>query len=372
MMTVADVLEAVHAAAPAGQAADWDAVGLHVGDPSAAVTRVLVALDLTPAVVAEAASLGAEVVLTHHPLLFTPPKRVTTNDAVGAIVWSLARHGIAAIAAHTNLDAATDGVSVALADQLGLDDVRILAPLPEALVKITTYVPHADADAVRAAMAHAGAGQIGAYQGCSFSTHGEGRFTPLDGAAPAVGAVGTPEVVSEARVEAVVPRWRADAVRHAIAEAHPYEEPATEVAPLLGGAAREGFGAIGTLPQPEGLATFLLRVCERLEQPSLRYAGRDETRVSRVAVCGGSGLSFLPSALAAGADAYVTADVTYHRWFEALGPQGDPRLVLVDAGHYETERVAEHLLAQIVARACPGLSVITTQTRTSPVRSFTR
>ncbi len=371
-MTVADVVRAVHAAVPPGQAAEWDNVGLLVGDPAASVTRVLTALDLTPAVVAEAVETGAEMIVTHHPLLFKPPKRLTADDATGALILSLARHGVACLAAHTNLDAAPDGVSVALAEQLGLANVRVLAPLKDALVKVTTFVPPSAADAVRAALTAAGAGQFARYAGCSFSTPGEGRFTPMDGATPAVGEVGTPELADEVRVEAVAPRWRAEAVRRAIAAAHPYEEPATDVAALVGGTVDEGFGAFGTLPAPEPLPAFLSRVSERLEQPAVKYVGDAGRMVSRVAVCGGSGMSFLPAALGSRADAFVTADITYHRWFEALAPDGRPRIALVDAGHYETERVAERLLARIVERGCPGVLVSVTATRTSPVQAFTR
>ncbi len=370
MPTVADVLAAVHRAAPSGSGASWDPPALAVGAPYHDVSGVLVALDLTPAVVEEASQTGASLVLTHHPPLFKPLKAVLGTDPAGALVLALAARGIAAASAHTNLDVAPDGVSVALATRLGLADVRVLAPTDHADRKLIVTVPPAHAEVLRSAITEAGGGRIGLYAGCSFSSAGEGRFVPLDGASPALGAVGVTETTDEVRIETVVPAWRVADVRRAIARVHPYETPAVDVYVLDGAAVGpEGYGAVGRLPAPEPLTAFLDRVRDRLDAPGLRYVADDEQVISRVAVCGGSGLSFLPAALASGADAYVTADITYHRWFEALGADGQPRLALVDAGHYETERVAETLLAGIVGDAFPDLPVAVTRHRTSPVRS---
>ena len=368
--TVADVVRALGAAAPWGQAAEWDRVGLHVGDPAAEVSGVLVALDATPGVVDEAVERGCNVLVTHHPLLFKPVGRVTADDPVGGLVLTMARAGVAHVAAHTNLDAAADGVSVALAEQLGLTDVEVLAPLADAMRLVTTYVPSTHADAVRDALTAAGAGRIGKYDAVSFSSEGTGRFTPGPGARPAIGAVGEAEATPEVRAEAVVPSWYLQDAITAVKEAHPYEEAVVFAAPVAGVVPREGFGAVGTLPGAETLADFLGRVARALGTPALRHTGDPARPVRRVAVCGGSGLSFLPDAVRAGADAFVTADVTYHRWFEALGPDGRPRLALVDAGHYETEAVAEALLARVVGDAFPALPVHRARTRTSPVAVY--
>lgn len=370
MTTVADVLAHLHAWAPPGQKADFDRVGLQVGDSSAEIDRVLIALDLTPAVVDEAAETGAGLIVTHHPLLFKPAAQVTATDPVGSLVWRLARAGVSYAAIHTNLDAAHGGVSFALAEQLGVQDPEILAPLDGVMKKVVVFVPAAAADAVRQSMAAAGAGEIGDYAGCSFTASGTGRFLPEEGADPTVGAVGEAEAVEEVRVEAVVPAWAVGAVRAAVLQAHPYEEPAVDVYALEGRATRQGYGAVGTLEAPEPLADFLARVRDALGAGALRYVGDDAQTVRRVAVCGGSGLSFLGAALRARADAYVTADVTYHRFFEALDTEGRPRLALVDAGHYETEAVTERLIADRLADAFPGLDVAVTQHRTSPMRTF--
>ena len=368
MTRIDDIVRAVGQEAPWGQAAEWDQVGLHVGDGSAEATGVLVALDATPAVVREAAERGANVLLTHHPLLFKPVGRVTAGDAVGALVLRMAQAGVAHVAAHTNLDASVAGVSVALARQLGLSDVHVLAPAADATHVVVTYVPAGAAEAVRAALAAAGAGRIGAYDACSFSSDGTGRFTPGPGAQPAVGAVGQAEATAEVRIEAVVPSWNLTDALTAAREAHPYETPVVFSTPVDGVAAREGYGAVGDLAAPLALGAFLDHVAQTLGTPALRHTGDADRPVRRVAVCGGSGGTFLPAAIRSGADAYVTADVTYHRWPEALAPDGTPRLALVDAGHYETEAVAETLLVDIVRQAFPDLPVYRTALRTDPSR----
>ena len=369
-MTVADVLATLHAWAPPGQKADFDRVGLQVGDPAAEVTRVLVALDLTPAVVDEASEAGAELIVTHHPLLFKPLDRATTDHPIGSLVWRLARAGVSFAAIHTNLDAAHGGVSFALAEQLGVRDLSILAPLDGVMRQVVVFVPASHADGVREAMAEAGAGEIGEYTGCSFSVSGTGRFRPGAAATPHLGTVGEGAEVEEVRIEAVAPTWAVGAVRRAVAGAHPYETPVVEVYPLEGQATRQGYGAIGRLDAPEPLPAFLARVRHALGAGALRYVGNDDQTIERVAVCGGSGLSFLPHALRAGADAYVTADVTYHRFFEALDTEGQPRLALVDAGHYETEAVTERLIADRLRSHHPDLAVATTHHRTSPMRTY--
>ena len=372
MPTVRDLVSALDAAAPRGQAADWDNVGLLVGDPEAAVSRVVCALDLTPAVIAEAAEAGAEAIVTHHPILFGGTKRVTADSLEGALVLDLARRGIAHVAAHTNLDAAPDGVSVALAQTLGVAAPEILAPLDGALRKLVVFTPRDAADAVRAALHGAGAGQIGDYTEASFSHGGTGRFRPGADAAPAIGtAGGGTEAVDEERVEVLVERWRLGAAVRAMQAAHPYEEVAYDVYAVENAHRTVGFGAVGDLDAPVGLDAFLATVSDRLDARALHVVGDADAVISRVAVLGGSGMKFLGAALAAGSDAFVTADVTYHLFSDALGPDGTPKIALIDAGHFQTERLAEALLVDIVG-GLDGVEAVRTTTRTSPVRTWVR
>jgi putative NIF3 family GTP cyclohydrolase 1 type 2 len=161
-----------------------------------------------------------------------------------------------------------------------------------------------------------------------------------------------------------------DAVVRSICAAHPYESPSIDIYAVQQAATRQGYGVVGRLDVPEALPDFLARVATRLGAGALRYVGRDDAEIRTVAVCGGSGMSFLGAALRAGADAYVTADITYHRFFEALAPDGAPRLALIDAGHYETEAITEHLLADHLRATVEGLETVVTRTRTSPMRTF--
>ena len=370
MPSVRTIASALERWAPPGSKLSYDSVGLQVGEPTKEVASVLVALDLTPAVVDEAEAMGADLIVTHHPLLFRPLKRLIPTDFVSALAYRLAQSGIAYYAIHTNLDAAPGGVSFALAEQLGLDDVRFLDQMNESLAKLVTFVPSDHADAVRAALAEAGAGRIGDYSGCAFTSTGTGHFRPGDGANPFTGTPGEPESAEEVRLEVEVARWEVARVVKALKEAHPYEEVAYDVYHVQQPSTQAGLGAVGKLPRPERLDAFLERVADRLDADALRYVGDREASVETVAVCGGAGSSLVPQALAAGADALVTADVTYHTYFAPLAPDGSPRLALIDAGHYETERVTERLITDWLTERFPKVTARPTEHRTSPMRTF--
>ncbi len=274
--TIGDVGEALEGWAPLGSAQEYDTVGLQVGDERRAVHRALIALDLTPAVLDEAKRHEATLIVTHHPLLFHPLRSLTTDGFVSSLALRLAEAGIALYSIHTNLDAAPGGVSFALAEHLGLEDIRFLDPF----------------------------------------------YDEADG--------------------------------------YPAEQPHTQT----------GLGAIGRLAAPMLLSRFLQRVAERLQAGSLRYVGNLETPVETVAVCGGSGSSFTGQALRARAQAYVTADVTYHTFFDVLDTDGRPRMALIDAGHYETEAITESLLQDWLRRRFPMVEWRRTETRTSPMKTF--
>lgn len=370
MPSVRDLASALERWAPPGSALSYDNVGLQVGDPDREVQNALVALDLTPAVVDEAEALGADLIITHHPLIFKPLKRLVPTDLVSGLALRLARAGIAYYAIHTNLDAAPGGVSFALADQLGLEDLRFLDPMQESLRKLVTFVPESHAEAVHLAMAASGAGRIGDYEACAFSSRGTGFFRPGADSDPHTGTPGELSSAEEVRLEVEVAQWDVGRVVRALKSAHPYEEVAYDVYPVEQPASRVGLGAVGVLPETEPLADFLARVADRLGSGALRYAGDDEARIETVAVCGGSGSSLIPQALAAEADAFVTADVTYHTYFQPLAPDGTPRLALVDAGHYETERITERLLVDWLGEQFPALVVQATEHWTSPMQTF--
>ena len=369
--TIADIADALEAWAPPGSAQEYDNVGLQVGDARRSVDTAVLALDATPAVLSEAERLDADLIVTHHPLLFRPLDGVTADGYVSNLALRLAESGVGLYSAHTNLDAAPDGVSFALADRLGLTDIGFLDGYEETLYKLAVFVPEDTFDPVRQALADAGAGRIGDYEACAFAVEGTGFFKPGGDTDPHIGtAGGGVESARERKLEVEVARWNLGAVMGALDDAHPYEEVAYDLYPVRQKNSRAGLGALGRLPGPEPLPDFLERVAARLEAGSLRYAGNDEAPVERVAVCGGAGSDFIGTALGAGADAYVTAALTYHEFFDVLDPSGTPEMAVVDPGHYETEALTEALLRDWLAERFPATTWQRTEVRTSPMQTY--
>ncbi|MGV8060416.1 Nif3-like dinuclear metal center hexameric protein [Mycobacterium kansasii] len=333
---LADVIEVLDQAYPPRLAESWDSVGLVCGDPADVVDSVTVAVDATAAVVDEVPEGG--LLLAHHPLLLRGVDTVAASTPKGALVHRLIRSGRALFTAHTNADSASPGVSDALAQALGLTVEGVLDPLSGSADqdKWVIYVPRESADAVRAAVFDAGAGHIGDYSHCSWSVTGTGQFLALEGASPAIGAIGTVEQVPEDRVEVVAPARARAAVLAAMRAAHPYEEPAFDIFTLVPPPAGVGLGRIGALPKPEPLRDFVSRVCAALPATSwgVRAAGDPGLPVSRVAVCGGAGDSLLGAAAAAEVQAYVTADLRHHPADEHC--RSSP-VALIDLAHWASE-----------------------------------
>jgi dinuclear metal center YbgI/SA1388 family protein len=331
-MTISDVQEIMAAWAPPAIAWERDNPGLQCGDPSATVRRILVALDVCDTTVADARRRRADLIVSHHPLLFKPLRSLTPETPSGRLLQALVSANIALYAAHTNLDFTRGGTSFALADVLGLENQRFLETPYRVHKKVVTFVPAEHADRVASAMAQAGAGVIGNYEECSFRAGGTGTFRGNDVSHPAVGERGMLERAPEIRLEMLVPEWKVEGVLRAMRREHPYEEVAYDVYPLENRSAEYGMGVFGMLPRPMRLAQFLRSVRRSLGAGVLRWAGDPASRIERVAVCGGSGAELLDAAVRSGADVFVTADVKYHSFHDASGV-----IALVDAGHYETE-----------------------------------
>ncbi|MEJ8277897.1 Nif3-like dinuclear metal center hexameric protein [Pseudonocardia sp. DW16-2] len=372
--TVGDVVAALEAAYPPALAMDWDAVGLVCGDPTEPADRVLFAVDPTPETVDEAITSGAQLLVTHHPLLLRGVHGVGADTPKGALLHRLIRAGVALFTAHTNADVADPGVSDALAAALGLTVSGPLAPEPgPALDKIVTFVPVGPSiGAVHAALAEAGAGAIGNYSHCSFATAGTGQFLPLDGAEPAIGTVGRLERVAETRLEMVLPRARRRDVVAALRAAHPYEEPAFDLLEMAPLPSSRGLGRVGELAGTESFAAFTRRVADALPPTAwgVRGAGDPDRPVRRVAVCGGAGDSALDAAARAGVDAFVTADLRHHPASEhalaGTGP-GGPTPALVDVAHWASEWPWCGQAAGVVTAALGGsVTVAVSRARTDP------
>jgi dinuclear metal center YbgI/SA1388 family protein len=331
VVTVLDELYDPRSAEP------WDSVGLVCGDPGAEVHRILFAVDPVAPVVDEAIAMGADLVVTHHPLFLKPVHEVAATTPKGRVVHRLLTSGIALDVVHTNADVAQPGVSDALGDALGLADLVPLDPVPGPLMdKLVTFVPNSDAAVVVDALALAGAGSIGDYERCTWTVEGVGSFRPLAGARPIIGSVGTVEQVPETRVEMVLPRSRRADVVAALRSAHPYEEPVFDIYELAALPGPLGLGRVGELKQPVTLRAFGQQAAAALPRTAagIRIAGDADALVRTVAVCGGAGDSLLAAVRATGVDAYVTADLRHHPASEAQQHDGP---ALVDAAHWATE-----------------------------------
>ncbi|RYV52605.1 Nif3-like dinuclear metal center hexameric protein [Pengzhenrongella frigida] len=379
--TLADAVAALDRRYPRETAESWDAVGLVVGDPTQPVRKVMFAVDPTAAVVDEAIAWGADLLVTHHPLLLRAVHSVAATTFKGALVHRLIRAGVALHVAHTNADAAVGGVAEALADAVGLVDLVPLAAAPaEPLDKHVVFVPVADAEAVIDALAAVGAGRIGEYSRAAWTSTGIGTFTPSTAATPAIGRAGVVEQVAEARVEMVAPRRLRDVVVAAMRTAHPYEEPAFDVLELAPGTSATGIGRVGRLVPPLTLREFGLRVAASIPatEQGVRLAGDLDALVSRVAVVGGSGDSLFDAVRAVGADAYLTADLRHHpaselrerAEFEGARSGGvtPARPFLVDVAHFASEwpwleRAAAALVGDL------GVLGTTVVTRVSTLRT---
>ncbi len=330
---LADVVDVLEQLYPPSWAESWDAVGLVCGDPDAVVRRVLFAVDPVEAVVDEVVVGEYDLLVTHHPLWLRGTTSVAATTPKGRVVHRLLVAGAALHVAHTNADVADPGVSDALAGLFDLRDLRPLSPLPDPLDKLVVFVPVDAARALLDALSAAGAGAIGDYERCAWTTDGIGTFRPLPGADPAIGEVGRVEQVAETRLEVVLPRLCRGAVLAALRSSHPYEEPAYDLLELVDVPGRRGLGRVGSLPEPMLLGELTARAAQVLPPTAwgVRASGDPTRTVTTLAVCGGSGDSLLDAAGPA-ADAYLTADLRHHPASEA--PQG---LALLDAAHWATE-----------------------------------
>lgn len=367
-MTIQEFQKEFEKIAPPSIAWKGDNIGLLIGRPKDRIKNILVALDLTMEVAQEAKRKKANCIVTHHPLLFHPLKNITPSSRTGELVLFLTENKMNVYAAHTNLDSVQWGVNFVLAKKLGLTDVKVLSPIKESLVSIVVFVPSTHVEQVADSMHSAGAGTFAKYDRCSFRAEGSGTFRGNERSTPFIGTPGTVERVQEVRLETIAEQWNVGKIIAAMLKAHPYEEVAYDLLPLLNNNSEYGLGAIGVLPKPVSQKEFLGTVKRALGLKGLKFSGK-RSSVRTVAVCGGSGSDLISDAAAHGADAMVTADLKYHTFQEF-----ESKLLLVDAGHYETEHpvlpVLVKKIQQIAQRNGHSGKVFLTQQSTNPVHIF--
>ena len=365
-MKVSDIISYVESLADPSLQEHYDNSGLILGNADWECSGIMCSLDATEEVINEAAVHSCNLLIAHHPIIFGGLKKINGKNYVEKAVITAIKKDIAVYAIHTNLDNVLEGVNGKIASLLGLRNGFILSEKEGTLKKLFTFAPVDKAVQVRDAIFKAGGGQIGDYSECSFNTEGTGTFKAGEEATPYVGEVGKPHKENETRIEVVFPSWLENRIIKAMKSAHPYEEVAYDIISLANKHPRIGSGIIGELSEPVDEINFLNHIKGTFNLQVIRHTPLLGKPVQRVAICGGAGSFLVRSALAAGADMYITADVKYHEFFDANG-----RMVIADIGHYESEQFTVDLLAEILEGKFPNFAVLKTEVKTNPVKYFT-
>jgi dinuclear metal center YbgI/SA1388 family protein len=365
-MQIKDILREIELFAPLVYQEGYDNCGVQVGDVMLDAQAALLTLDVTEAVIDEAIELGCNLIIAHHPLIFSGLKKIAGRNYVERCIIKAIKNDITIYAAHTNLDNVRNGVNYKIAQKLGLQHCRTLSPVKHKLYKLYTYAPKESVEKVKDALFSAGAGHIGNYSECSFETTGLGNFKPGTDAQPTIGeAGGKREDVEEKKIEVLVPEAFIGAVIASLRQSHPYEEVAYELIKLENVHQEIGAGLVGELPVPLTPAEFLTLVKRVFRANGIRYTSTSESLISRVALCGGSGSFLLPQAIASGAEAFITADFKYHQFFDAEG-----KLMITDIGHYESEQYTIEIFSEIIKKKFPNFALRFSKINTNPVNYF--
>ncbi|WP_042223436.1 Nif3-like dinuclear metal center hexameric protein [Oceanobacillus manasiensis] len=358
------IFVAMERLAPKSLAYDWDNVGLQVGSYDAPVSKIMVTLDVLEDVVDEAIAKNVSLIIAHHPLLFKPVNQLHTETAQGRVLKKLLQHNISVYAAHTNLDIAEGGVNDVLCEKLGITNTKpLIVEGAEQLKKLVVYVPQTHQHQVRDAMGNAGAGYIGNYSHCTFQTLGEGTFKPLAGTDPYIGSQDKMEFVQEVRIETIVQDSLLQKVLAATKAVHPYEEVAYDIFPLKTEGQKYGLGRIGKLNNGMSLRELSMLIKERLDLPGTRVTGDLDSQVKKVAVLGGSGEKYIRAARNAGADTFITGDLTFHSAQDAW----QMGLSLIDPGHYAEKVMKESILQYLEKEfSTTDIKLLASSTNTDP------
>ena len=361
LMIIKEIISAIEEYAPLSLQESWDNAGVQVGGIDAEATGALLCVDVTECIVDEAVAKGANLVISHHPLLFKGLKRIVGATPVERIVAKALRNGITIYSAHTNMDSTVGGVSWRDAEKLGLKNVHVLAPQSGQVMKLVTFVPVAHVDAVSEAMWQAGAGQIGNYDRCAYRMTGTGTYRPVDGANSFAGHIGEQHEEAEVRVEVVFPVAITGRVVSAMLAAHPYEEPAYDLFKLEN-KQPTGLGIVGEIEQPVKAADFIAHVKHVLNIASVPCSGNLDATVKKVALCGGAGGEFIPDAIRSGADIYMCGDLKYHDFTSY-----NDRIVIANIGHYESEECTKGIFYDIIKKKFPNFATYYAELEKNPI-----
>jgi dinuclear metal center YbgI/SA1388 family protein len=361
-MKIKEIVKPLEEFAPLFLQESYDNSGLLLGHPDNKVSKVLITLDITEEIMEESIRKECNLIISHHPLIFSGLKSITGKNATERMAQKAIKNDIGIYALHTNLDNADKGVNEILCDKLGLKNRKILSPKKEMLRKLVAFCPTEHAENVQKALFEAGAGNIGNYDNCSFNTPGTGSFRGSEKANPFVGEKGKLHYENEIRIETIYPVFLEETILKALFSVHPYEEVAYDIYRLENKSSSEGAGMIGELEYETDESDFLNFLKNITKTGCIRHSGLVGQKIKKVAVCGGSGSFLIQDAIKADADIFVTGDVKYHDFFEA-----ENKIVIADIGHYESEQFAKELIYNVLKNKFPTFAVLISEINTNSV-----
>lgn len=362
MIQIKEVIKVLEDFANPGFQENYDNAQLIVGDRNLVATGAILTLDSTEDVVDEAISKNCNLIIAHHPIVFSGLKQLTGKNYIERTIIKAIKNNIAIYAMHTNIDNVIGGVNFKIAEILGLQKIEILAPKKGFLRKLCTYVPTNKSDAVMNALFAAGAGNIGNYSECAFQLDGRGSFKAGDLANPIIGEVGVRHMEAEIKIEVLYNRVDESKVIAALKASHPYEEVPYECVALQNSHQGLGSGAIGELPEALETMQFLYQLKELFKIDAIRFTNPTTDTIKKVALCGGSGSFLLPNAIREKADVFITGDFKYHEFFNA-----DGQIIIADIGHYESEQFTKELFKEILQKKIPNFATHLSQVITNPI-----
>ncbi|MFI3262264.1 MAG: Nif3-like dinuclear metal center hexameric protein [Rikenellaceae bacterium] len=343
-MKIKDIINELESFASLSLQEHWDNCGVQVGDTSLEATGIVLCLDVTLETVNKAIKKGFNLIISHHPLIFSGIKSLTGKNTTEKVMLSAIKNNLVIYSAHTNFDNAYGGVSFALAQKLGLKNISILVPSDEKLRKLAFFTPLSHIEQVQEAAFSAGAGRIGNYECCGFTSEGKGTFRALEGANPYVGQFNKTHTEEEVKFETIVTLGKLNAVINAVKRVHPYEEVAFDLFELQINRNDYGLGVVGEIEDTE-FEDFAAHVKESLDIPYVRYSKKTEKPIRRVAICGGSGAPFIKNAITSNADIYLAGDFKYHDF-----QVPNDRIMIMDIGHFESEKFIIDIFYDIVTK----------------------
>ncbi len=361
-MNVQSICEIIEEFAPLALQESYDNAGLLIGDPQMEVNGILICIDITHDILEEAIQKKCNFILSHHPLIFKPLLRIIEQNEIQKCAAIAIKNNLAIYAAHTNLDNVWQGVNFKIAEKIQLQNVQVLRPMTHRLLKLVTFVPKSYSATVRNALFEAGAGTIGNYNCCSFNSEGTGTFMANEQANPFIGEINELHTEPEIRMEVILPDYLKNRVQAALLKVHPYEEPAYDFISLENEWNRVGAGIIGNLPSPKEELDFLREIKTIFGNPVIRYTKLLGKKISKVAICGGAGSSFLSDAIQKQADVYISSDFKYHDFFLA-----EDKIIIADIGHFESEQFTKEIFYEIITKKIPNFAVQISDINTNPV-----